>query len=103
MGKRINLSRSDIVRYVSKSPGAYLLICRPDKVIYVGRSDTDLRGRLLDHLPENEEKPCIRIHGPQEVYFEHTVDAWAAYRLELKWYEEYDHPCNDMVPAAPSR
>ena len=102
MGKRIELSRAQIVCYVSKSPGAYLLICRPDKVIYVGRSDTDLQGRQLDHLPENEEKPCIRTHGPQEVYFEHTVDAWAAYRLECEWYQKYRPDCNDVPPNEPS-
>ena len=101
MGKRITLRRYEIEQHVLEGPGAYLLIGANDYVIYVGRSDTNLRSRLLDHLPGIETNPCIAGKRPAEVYFENTADAWAAYRLECEWYRKYDPPCNDIAPSLP--
>ncbi len=66
MEKRIELRRYEIVQYVLEKPGAYILIGPANEAIYVGRSDTDLRRRLLEHLPGIEAKPCIASRTPDQ-------------------------------------
>ena len=101
MEKRIELRRYEIVLYVSKGPGVYRLIGGDSDVIYIGRSDTDLQRRLLEHLPGIETNPCIVGKRPTAAYFINTADCWEAYRLECEWYEKYKPPCNDVPPTRP--
>jgi len=95
------LNETNIDKYVSSKPGAYLLThTNGDKntVIYVGRSDGDLNSRLKDHLPENETNNCIKGKKVDKFYFQHTDTAEAAYELECQWYHQYNPTCNDMHP-----
>ena len=74
------LEAENIVQ-VPASPGAYLLGVE-GRFIYVGRSDTDLRGRIRDHLPHIEQNDLINRHKPDRFWYQATKSSEEAYHLD---------------------
>ncbi|QDT15738.1 hypothetical protein CA12_18300 [Alienimonas californiensis] len=71
-------------------PGVYLLFRRGQR-IYVGRSDTDLRIRLSQHVGGGAtEFAAIVCPSP-----------WSAYRLERAAYLSLRPPWNRVLPRRP--
>lgn len=96
------LTSDSIDGAVLTSPGAYILVNSSNNSVYVGRSDTDLNGRLKNHLPENEENPWVRRSFPTGYYFEIVADSQEAYKLECEWFHKYRPSCNNAHPATNS-
>jgi len=93
------LRSEDIDEHFSKliftdSPGVYALGTvdrRGSPVVnYVGRSDTDLNGRLHDHVGEDPTFWAVRTAPPT-----------AAYLQECRLYHRYDPPRNKNHPGQP--
>lgn len=84
---------------VPTAPGAYILVNSSNNAVYVGRSDTDLNGRLKNHLSGNEENSWIQRSSPTDYYFEVVVDSQEAYKLECEWFHKYRPNCNTAHPA----
>ncbi|MBU4343736.1 MAG: GIY-YIG nuclease family protein [Candidatus Omnitrophica bacterium] len=61
---------------VPTTPGAYVLVNTSNNAVYVGRSDTDLDGRLKNHLPEREDNAWIRRSFSTDFYYEPTTVIW---------------------------
>ncbi len=99
MRGKFPLTSDSIDSTVSASPGAYVLVNSNNNAVYVGRSDTDLNGRLKNHLPQNEENSWIKRSFTTDYYFDVTVTAQEAYRLECEWFHKYRPNCNTAHPA----
>ena len=77
------------VAAVPSEAGLYALNDGDKKVIYIGGSD-DLNRRLNEHLPINEENPCIKENAE---YFQYRLmEDWSA--EENKFIAEYNPKCN---------
>lgn len=99
MKGKFPLVNTGIDDYIPATPGAYVLVNTSNNAVYVGRSDTDLNGRLKSHLPENEQNAWIRRSSPTDYYFEIAATAQEAYRLECEWFHKYRPNCNTAHPA----
>ena len=95
------LSIDSIDDNVAASPGAYVLVNSSNNAVYVGRSDTDLNGRLKNHMPVREENAWIRRSYPTGYYFEITTNSQEAeaYILECVWFHKYKPNCNTAHPS----
>jgi hypothetical protein len=87
---------------VPQSPGAYGLVDRSGFVLYVGRSDGDLRQRSLAHIGNSETNQRIRDAKPVAIVVQPTETIFDAYDLESFWYDLYRPICNEIRPAKPS-
>ena len=74
--------------YVGRSPGAYIILDQKNSVVYVGRSNDDLRGRIKQRPPDTSFR----------FFFEHTPSAISAYNLECIWYHQYNPKDNKHHP-----
>jgi len=84
-----------------ETPAAYILGVKPNNSVYVGRSDRNLRERMLQHLRQNEQNLSIVRHAPTIFWYQEARSAEEAFSLEFTWYAKFAHPCNDAVPARP--
>ena len=97
-----NLIQTQIDTNALPQPGGYILVNTSNNAIYVGRSDSDLRNRLSNHLPENETNACINRSGASAFYVENTQTSREAYLIECSWYHRYRPTCNIAHPDKPS-
>lgn len=74
--------------------GVYILSCDRKKVDYVGRSDSDIQGRLRSSISEG--------HGYQVFWFCYETSSMQAYKHECYLYHKYNPPDNTNHPAVPS-
>ncbi len=82
-------------------PGVYVLGREQSGVfrgLYVGRSDTDLRRRLAEHLPAREANAFIRLHAPDRFHFQYTATAHAAYGMECTLFHSAQYPASLFHP-----
>ena len=79
----------------STLPGAYALGFSDEKetfhVQYVGRSDDDVKARLLKHVPEPY----------RQFKFEYYASAKAAFEKECELYHDFPNDNNKLHPARP--
>ncbi len=76
------------------SPGAYALGASRDNTFYVGyvgRSDSDVRGRLRDH-----------VDAYAQFKYEYYASPKAAFEKECHLYHDFTPAANDVHPARPS-
>ena len=75
------------------SPGVYILSRDGRTAAYVGRSDTDVAGRIQGSARE----------GPGYVFFwfQWASSSQDAYRSECEYYHRYNPPDNTVHPAVP--
>jgi len=85
------ISISNLNSVPTQKPGAYILSRDARAAHYVGRSDTDLAGRIRNHI--NQEYT--------HYWFEETTSPMQAYYLECEWYHKYSPSDNKNHPAAP--
>ena len=74
---------------VETRPGVYVLGREQSGTfsgLYVGRSDTDLKRRLAEHLPAREANSFIRLYAPDRFHFQYTATAYEAYRMECSLF-----------------
>lgn len=91
-----SLTSSGVSANVTKtSPGAYALGSLKEDdtfvVSYVGRSDDDVAGRLLQHVPERYT----------HFKYDYFSSAKAAFEKECRLYHDFDPPDNKVHPARP--
>lgn len=87
-------SVTDIGYYVEQdSMGVYIFSRDGKTAIYVGRSDNDLRGRMLSSSNEG--------HGYKYFWFKYVTSPMRAYQLECEWYHKYEPRDNTIHPAVP--
>lgn len=99
MKGKFPLTNTSIDSFVPTGPGAYILVNSSNNAVYVGRSDSDLNSRLKNHLSGNEQNSWIQRSSPTDYYFEVTVNAQEAYKLECGWFHKYKPNCNTAHPA----
>jgi hypothetical protein len=91
-----SLTEMKIDTYVSESIGNYALGYTDDggvfRVLYVGRSDTNLNQRLKDHIDE----------GFREFKFSIAATKKAAYTKECQNYHDFNPKNNEIHPAKPT-
>lgn len=76
----------------SGTPGTYLLL-RGDVPLYVGRSDTCLQSRLVNHN---------HLSAATHVLWEPAREAWTAFCLEAWWWHRHKNTLiNKIHPARP--
>ena len=97
---RVLLSQLLISLHVGDGPGAYFLADEFWRVLYVGRS-TNLRDRLLEHLPGRESNPVIRNLQPSRAWYLNLASEQDAYAWEALGYDYYNPPGNSIRPAVP--
>ena len=97
---------SENVAKINRNPGVYILGYFSNGKncgAYVGRSDTDLRDRMEDHLPENERNDCLRGHSLDRYWREYCASALEAYNRECEIYHEHGngsgYTCNVIHPS----
>ena len=77
-----------------QSPGAYALGRSTNGIFhinYVGRSDSDLKKRLRDHIGENSE-----------FKYEYYASSEEAFEKECDLYHSFNPPRNKIHPAQPA-
>jgi len=82
-------------------PGAYVLGWAANGAsqgLYVGRSDADLRSRLLQHLPGRELSIRLQIFAPDRFWFHYTATAEEAFRIECQLYHAHHYLGNLAHP-----
>lgn len=86
-----------VVGTLPAQPGAYALGNLSNRALFVGRADSDLRAKILEHWgpPNPEAAPVERF------WYEITVSSWDAYWLECQWYHQYAPTHNFAHPARP--
>jgi hypothetical protein len=84
----------DEYEIIAKSPyGVYILSKTGKKPHYVGRSDNDLKGRILRSV---KEKRCSYFWAQE------TSSPMQAYKLECKYYHKYEEiVVNEIHPDVP--
>ena len=90
-----NLS-SEIIdeKIKDNSKGAYILSRGGNAAHYVGRSDTNLKTRLKQHMTDNSKKYT-------QFWFTLVTSPLEAYYLECEWYHKYNPTDNENHPAVP--
>ena len=95
LSKALSLSADVINRNVAVNQiGAYALGYTSDNIFYVqyvGRSDSDLNGRLLQH---------DGVYS--QFMYGYYYSSKAAYEKECRLYHQFTPPDNDIHPARPS-
>ncbi len=89
-----SLTRENIAYHVTRtSAGNYLLLNRRGDVRYVGRSDTNVRDRLLQHVGGRYT----------EFKYSYATSAKDAFETECRNYHDYggDNLDNDIHPDRP--
>lgn len=76
------------------SPGAYILSTDGKNAHYVGRSDSDVNGRLKWWV-DNSQKYS-------RFWFEYASFSMAAFDLECRWWHKYMPIDNKMHPDRPA-
>jgi len=74
-------------------PGVYFLSRNGKRADYVGRSDDDLRARLITSAKEDT--------GYTHFWFEYASSPRDAYWLECQYYHQYTPSDNSVHPAVP--
>ena len=90
----LRLTRENIAYHVTRtSAGNYLLLNQRGNIRYVGRSDTNVRDRLLQHVGE----------GYAEFKFSYATSAKDAFETECRNYHDYgeDNLDNGIHPDRP--
>ncbi len=92
-----SLNTQSVNTNVNKKMGNYALGYVNDQdtfiVQYVGRSDTDIHGRLTYWANQNESK---------NFKYSYAKSTKEAFEKECKNYHDFNPPKNDMHPDAPS-
>ena len=89
------------IALLASRPGVYVLGREGSGTfygLYVGRSDTDLKGRLAEHLPGREANAFIRLYAPDRFHFQCTATAYEAYRMECTLFHSAQYPANLFHP-----
>ena len=96
-----------VVERISSVPGAYILGSANGQALYVGRSDTDIRSRLLMHLAPSQHM----VHfgnvsrgvygGLEQFWFQYASYMYEAYYLECQWYHQFSPMHNQVHPVRP--
>jgi len=85
---------SQLALYVrATGPGVYVLSRDGRTAVYVGRSDTDIRGRLRHSATQA---------GYTHFWFDYATSPMLAYKYECELYHTYNPPDNLVHPAVPS-
>jgi hypothetical protein len=85
---------SEIYNYIdSGTLGVYILSRDGRKVHYVGRSDSNLKGRLKQSIREGT--------GYRFFKFKYVYSPMRAYHQECKWWHKYSPPDNSVHPKVP--
>lgn len=85
---------TEVSQYVdSDYIGAYVLSRDRQNVDYVGRSDSDIQGRLRNSISEGA--------GYRVFWFCYESSPMQAYKRECYLFHEYDPPDNTVHPAVP--
>ena len=87
-------SVDDIYKVESDCIGVYALSRNGTTIHYVGRSDSDLRGRLRKSIMEGE--------GYQYFWFAYETSPMRAYKRECILYHRYNPVDNTVHPAVPA-
>lgn len=86
-------TNENIDKHVSDvTVGAYILSKGNNVASYVGRSDSDLKQRLKQHLESGNYK---------QFWFETANSSLQAYYLECKWFHDFRPGDNQNHPAIP--
>ena len=86
------LSRATILQMVSKtSPGAYVLSRSGNTAHYVGRSDVNLRDRLLDYVNSTYQK----------FWFAYATSPRDAFEKECELFHDFNPLDNRIHPQRP--
>ena len=95
MGKSLPFDRESITKYVEKEKIGNYALGKMDgqvfRVSYVGRSDTDLRKRLLNHIDE----PYTHFK------YSYATSKKAAFEKECKNFHDFNPPDNSIHPDRP--
>ncbi len=86
------------------SPGVYVLARRGFsglEPLYVGRSDSNLHGRLVDHMIGTDDSPELRSASPKVYWYEGFPIAMYAFERECLLYHTGTFPLNRIHPAKP--
>ncbi len=75
------------------SIGAYILSSDGSRAKYVGRSDSDLRGRIAKSADEGRYK---------YFWMSYESSPGDAYLRECQWWHQYNPPDNAVHPAVPA-
>ena len=89
------------IALLASRPGVYVLGREGSGTfygLYVGRSDTDLKRRLAEHLPGREANVFIRLYAPDRFHFQYTATASEAYRMESTLFHSAQYPANLFHP-----
>ena len=87
------LSETNISQNINTGKvGAYILSRGNEVAHYIGRSDADIKARLMQHLRDGIYK---------QFWFDITSSALEAFYLECEWYHKYNPPDNKTHPAVP--
>lgn len=73
--------------------GVYILSKNGKRADYVGRSDTDVRTRLIKSAAEG--------NGYTHFWFEYTSSPREAFLMECRYYHQYIPSDNSVHPAVP--
>jgi hypothetical protein len=73
--------------------GVYMLSRDGRHIHYVGRSDSDIQGRIRSSIAEGR--------GYRKFWFCYESSAMQAYKRECYLYHKYDPPDNTVHPAVP--
>jgi hypothetical protein len=85
---------SMVYRFVeSETIGVYILSRNGRDAHYVGRSDSDLAGRIVQSSNQGR--------GYTSFWFDYASSAMQAYKYECELYHKYNPPDNSVHPAVP--
>ena len=84
----INNSVSDSLQY-----GVYVIVKLDDTIVYVGRSDTNLKRRIKEHVDEKADY--------KKFYYEEATSGKNAYEKECILWHQYQPRDNKIHPDHP--
>jgi predicted GIY-YIG superfamily endonuclease len=94
------------VNNLRSSPGTYIIGYAGGTKSYgsyVGRSDDNLKGRVQQHLPSNEQNACLKSRSCDRFWYQYHATAKDAYEQECTTFHGVDggngYSCNDIHPA----
>ena len=94
MTGRYELNTDKIIQVVTRtSAGSYILSRNGNNAHYVGRSDSDVGGRLKTWAAGN--------NSYTHFWFEYADSPKAAFELECRWWHKYKPADNRMHPDRP--
>lgn len=93
--------REEAVASLEARPGVYVLgweASGGSQWLYVGRSDNNLRSRLMQHLPAKETSIRLQISSPDRFWFRYTETPEEAFHIECQLYHAHHYLGNLTHP-----